>query len=317
MTTPLRVLDLLHDKLAQSEQGGGADPPPSAFSSESAMNRFKRALGVVAIFACVPAARGLLAQDGRNHLYDKWKITVSGAAVFFGSQMRLDPPNGDGTTINVENDLGLASEKLQARAAVRWRMGHRHELELGYLFARRNGEKTITRDLDFADTTFTAGMHLKSVFNADNAFLNYRYAFMARESTQLGAAVGLGALLFRTSLDAEPGSGGVTNEYGQERSVTAPIGSVGLYGRFRIGNAWYFESDLRAIWIGIDRFDAYVADLGGVVRYFPWRDWGFELGYQYNGVRVDVAPVSSRPNSISGRIKYQFQNLRLGVVYTP
>lgn len=282
------------------------------------MPLLKRALSTVALLACIPAAGALLAQDdSRNHLYDKWQFTAAGAVVFFGSEMRVEGPNGGGTTIKNEDDLGLAKEKFQGRLAARWRMGHRHELELGYLFARRTGERTITRDINFADTTFNAGMHIKSVFNADNAFLNYRYAFMARESTQLGAAIGLGAILFKTSLDAEAGIGGATAEYSKERSLTGPIGSVGLYGRFRSGNAWYFEGDARAIWIGIDRFDAYVADFGGAIRYFPWTTWGFEAGYQYNGVRVDVSPVSSRPNSLSGRIKYHFQNLRLGVVYTP
>ncbi|HSE66732.1 MAG TPA: hypothetical protein VLB12_07080, partial [Gemmatimonadales bacterium] len=85
----------------------------------------KRALGVLAVFACSFAARDLLAQEAdRNHLYDKWQITVSGAVVFFGSEMRVEGPNGGGTTIKNEDDLGLAKEKFQGRAAVRWRMGH-------------------------------------------------------------------------------------------------------------------------------------------------------------------------------------------------
>jgi hypothetical protein len=44
---------------------------------------------------------------------------------------------------------------------------------------------------------------------------------------------------------------------------------------------------------------------------------GFEAGYQYNGVRLDVSQAEDRPNSLAGRIKYNFQNVRLGIVYTP
>jgi opacity protein-like surface antigen len=140
---------------------------------------------------------------------------------------------------------------------------------------------------------------------------------MAKEGTQLGATIGLGAILFKTSIDAEAGFGGATAEYSRERSLTGPIGSIGLFGRFRSGSAWYFEADARALWIGIDRFDVYVADLGGSIRYFPWTNVGFEAGYQYNGVRLDVSQVEGRPNSLQGRIKYNFQNVRLGIVYTP
>lgn len=281
------------------------------------MTLSNRALGALAILACVPAARGLLAQDDRNHLYDKWQFTAAGAVVIFGSEMRIEDANGNGSNIKVEDDLGLAKEKFQGRLAARFRIGHRHELELGYLLARRKGDNTLSRDLVFADTTYTAGLHVKSVFNADNVFLNYRYAFVAKEGTQVGAALGLGAILFKTSIEAEAGIGGATATYSRERSVTAPIGSIGLFGRFRSGAAWYFEADARAIWIGIDRFDAYVADFGGSIRYFPWTNVGFEVGYQYNGVRVDVSQVSSRPNSLAGRIKYNFSNVRLGIVYTP
>jgi len=282
------------------------------------MSLFNRVLGAFAVLlGCLPAARCLHAQDDRNHLYDKWQFTASGAVVFFGSEMRVEDANGNGTNIKVEDDLGLAKEKFQGRLAARFRIGHRHELELGYLLARRKGDNTLSRDIEFADTTYTAGLHVKSVFNADNLFLNYRFAFMAHEGAQLGAGIGLGAILFKTSIEAEAGIGGATAAYSRERSLTGPIGSIGLFGRFRSGNAWYFEADARAIWIGIDRFDAYVADFGGAIRYFPWTNVGFEAGYQYNGVRVDVSQASGRPNSLSGRIKYNFQNVRLGIVYTP
>ena len=281
------------------------------------MPLFSRVLGAFAVLACIPSASGLLAQEVRNHLYDKWQFTAAGAVVFFGSEMRIDGPNGNGTDIQIEDDLGLAKEKFQGRFAGRFRIGHRSELELGYLLARRNQEKTITRDLVFADTTFTAGLSIKSVFNSDNLFLAYRYAFIAKEKTQIGAGIGLGAIFFKTSMEAQAGIGGATASYSRERSLTGPTGSIGLFGRFRVGDDWYLESEARAIWIGIDRFDAYVLDANAAIRWFPWTSWGFEAGYSYNGVRLDVSQVEDRPNSLSGRIKYHFQNVRLGVIFTP
>lgn len=282
------------------------------------MSLLHRVLQGLAIVACAALpARALRAQDARNHLYDKWQITGAGALVIFGSDMRIDGPNGNGTDIHIEEDLGLAKEKVQVRGAVRFRIAHRHELELGYLMARRNQEKTLSRDITFADTTFNAGMSVKSVFNADNAFFAYRYAFIAKEKTQVGAALGLGAILFKTSIDAAANIGGATASFSRERSITGPTASLGLFGRFRLGDAWYLESEGRAIWIGIDRFDAYVLDVNAAIRYFPWEKFGLEAGYGYNGVRVDVAQASGKPNSLSGQIKYHFQNIRLGFIWTP
>src|SRR4030095_1994830 len=107
-----------------------------------------------------------------------------------------------GTDIDAEDDLGLAKLKLQPRGALRWRPGHRHELEVGYQFARRTAETTLQRTIDFGDTTYVVGTDVHSRFDTDQAFLVYRFAFLARERTQVGLGVGVGALLVNTDLDA-------------------------------------------------------------------------------------------------------------------
>jgi len=76
------------------------------------MPLFSRVLGAFAVLACIPSASGLLAQEVRNHLYDKWQFTAAGAVVFFGSEMRIDGPNGNGTDIQIEDDLGLAKAAM-------------------------------------------------------------------------------------------------------------------------------------------------------------------------------------------------------------
>jgi hypothetical protein len=157
------------------------------------------------------------------------------------------------------------------------------------------------------------------VFNTDQAYLTYRYAFLAHERTQIGFGVGLGAFFFKLGIDAQtngPGGGAVSRQV----SFVGPIGSLGLYGRFLSGQHWQFEADLRGIAIKIKRIKATVGEASGAVRYYVSRTVGLELGYGISAVKVEVGPregASSDSRGIqSGKIKFNLQNIRLGAVIT-
>ena len=118
--------------------------------------------------------------------------------------------------------LGLSREKIQPRASVRWRPGRRHELELGYQFARRTAEKTLERDIVFADSTYAVGLNLKSTFRTDQVFLAYRFAIHARERTQLGVGVGIGVFPFKLEVERLASAGGSEVTSSSERSFIGP-----------------------------------------------------------------------------------------------
>ena len=84
-----------------------------------------------------PAAQ---AQTSLGRLYDKWQLDLSGAVVIMGTTIRVDGAEGEGTDVK-SDDLGLPGSRFMPRASVRWRPGQRHELELGYQFARRSAER--------------------------------------------------------------------------------------------------------------------------------------------------------------------------------
>jgi hypothetical protein len=250
-----------------------------------------------------------------NHLYDKWQFSVAGTAVLLGSNARVDPEDGsEGSDVDLEDDLGLDKSEFQGRLSMRWRPGRRHELEAGYQFIRRNNTRTLERDIEFADTTFFAGFTAKTKFNSDNAFLTYRFAVMAKENTQLGLALGLGALFLGASIDGDGVVGPDSVHVKESFDQIAPIGSVGLYGRFRFADKWHVNADARAIGITIDRFDISVLEGGLSTQYFFPPKWGAELGWSYSGVTVDFTSESGKR---SAKIEYDFQTARLGIVFVP
>ena len=201
-----------------------------------------RVLATACLIAALVAATGASAEEFGNHLYDRYQFGASGSQLWLGSNVRIDSETRSaGTDLDVAEDLGFSTNRFQPRLSFRWRPGHRHELEAGYQFARRSAEKTLGRTISVGDTSFAAGLQVHSVFNTDNAALTYRYAIMARERTQLGAALGLGAFFFKVGVDglvsASSEGQGASADYRASESFVGPTLSLGLYGRFRSGTA--------------------------------------------------------------------------------
>ena len=274
--------------------------------------RWSIGVAIVALVGATPHARA----QSPTRLYDKWQIDLSGSVLVMGTDIRVDGGNSDGTEIDGEDVLGLSREKIQPRASVRWRPGRRHEIELGYQFARRTGEKTLERDIVVADSSYTVGLNLKTTFRTDQIFLAYRFAIRARERTQLGLGVGIGAFPFKLEVDRLASAGGSEVISTNERSFTGPFGSLGVYGRFLLGDRWYLEGDLRGIAIQIDRIEASVVEGNLAGRYFLSDKLAMELGYGISAVTLTVDPPEDR-EGFFGKLDYPVHHVRLGVVLTP
>lgn len=265
-----------------------------------------------------------LAQDLDPRLYPKYELTASGAFLVLGETIRIDPDSGAGTEFNAEDDLDVSPTSFQPRAAFRWRPGQKHELELGFQRAvRSTGERVITRDITFNDTSFTAGLRVDAGLRTSQLLLTYRYALRLRPKSQIGLGVGLGAILLRTELDAVGGvtAGGADTTivpYSSTRSLNAPTGSLGLYGRAQLGERWYGEADLRGLYAKVDNVKAVVAEVGAAARRFFSDKIAAELGYTLGLYTITLERKESGAGlvgDVSGKIKYHVNGFRAGVVF--
>jgi hypothetical protein len=264
----------------------------------------------------------LEAQDStRNHLYDRFQASLSGTFLLLGTTIRVDPDSGEGTEISVKDNLGIGSTTLQPRLAFRWRPGRRHELEAGYQWAKRSGEAVLQDTLVFRDTTYVAGLRVNSSTGTSQGFLTYRFAFTAKEKTQIGAAVGVGIIFLTTDITATAGvtAGGADTaiaQFSRSGGFDGPEGSIGLYGRFLLGDKWYLETDLRGIAIKIDNIKAGVVEAGLAGRYFLSDKIGLELGYNLGYYEVNIeAPNNFASIEKTGKISYTVNGWRVGAVY--
>jgi hypothetical protein len=261
------------------------------------------------------------AQEIRGGLYPRYEASASLALLALGETIRIDRESepGSGTEIDAEEVLGVSGTTVQPRVAFRWRPGRRHEIEAGFLRAVRSGERTLTDTIAVGDTIFAADAPIEAQLGTSQAFVNYRYALTANEGVQFGPAVGFGAVFFRTEINAlvDGPSGEREVDYSQDRKLTGPIGSLGLFGRFRLGDRWYLESDVRAVYLKVSHIKAGVLELGAAGRYFLSRTVGAELGYGLGYYAVEIDQTDSQgflsPDFL-GEVKYSVQVFRGGVV---
>jgi hypothetical protein len=257
----------------------------------------------------------------RSHLYDKWQVSASGTFLLLGTTIRVDPDSGEGTEISAKDNLGIGSTTLQPRLALRWRPGRRHELEAGYQWATRSGENVLSDSLVFRDTTYAAGLRVNSKFGTSQAFLTYRFAVTAKEKTQIGAALGIGIIFLKADISAIAGvtAGGADTaitQFSRSGGFNGPEGSIGLFGRFQLGDKWYLESDLRGIAIKIDNIKAGVLELGLAGRYFLSNKVGLELGYGLGYYEVQIEGTNNFAGiNRTGKISYTVNGWRVGGVY--
>jgi len=263
------------------------------------------------------------AQDAANHLYDKFEFSASGATVLLSTTFRIDNADGTRGTELSFNDLGISNNAFSPALGAAWRPGRRHRLVLGYVNVNRSGDRTLTEDIDFSDTTFTAGLKLQSKFSAPTAALTYQFAFLAKDKVQVGAQAALGVVFFKVGIDAVAGvtSGGADStivQYSASQSLTGPTAALGLYSDFRAGKHWYFGVNGGAIGATVSNISATSWVFGASARYYLSNHWALGAGWNLTGIKVTVDELGSGSGlsaDFTGTIKYSFNVFRLGVTY--
>jgi hypothetical protein len=270
----------------------------------------------------VPGA--LAAQDSttyRNHLYDKFQVSLDFTTVLNNSEARVDGSSGDGTTLNFKDMLGISGSSIQPALGFAWKPGRHTELGVNYQFINQSGSRSFSDSLIIGDNTVFGQIDADTKIGSDNANLTFKYSLFAAERHNIGLELGLGAIFFDLQFDGTAtGCNGPDCTGGSvsvHKSVIGPTGALGAFGQWRLGNRWYVGGDARGIGAKVDRFDVSIFQADAFARYYFSNRWGAGAGWYYNDVTVDVAPKggTSASSDLAGKVKFSYSSLRLGVVF--
>lgn len=233
------------------------------------------------VFCALFVATPLVAQD--LALFPTFGLSGAGYLGNFGTKLRVDPhvEGIQGTTLDLEKDLGLDGSKTMSRVGFEWRPLRKHELGVSFFKARREGLRVIERQIVFEDTTFPIRADIQSKFNLDVWDATYTYWWQQSPRHGLGINLGVAGLAVKGELSARTTAGGGFS-LSESASTEFPIPVIGLDGRFLLTDR--VIGSARGSILPHVKFKDYSGDawVGRVaLEYRPYDSVGVGVGYNY------------------------------------
>jgi len=229
---------------------------------------------------------------------DRFGISAGSYLMTFGSSARVDSDQGSGTSIDLEDDTGLPTDRNELRVDGYWRFSRKHRLDFSTFFFRREATRILDREIMFGDATYEIGGELHTQLDTTWLKLAYRYSFVRNARVDAGFSAGLSTYAESFELEGQGSvSGGPGGQFVTEsEDVVAPIPVLGLHAEVLLGANVYFKGSADYFGISISDIKGSLLDLRGDVLWYPFRHFGFGAGYNFvrrefkdtSGTTVDV-----------------------------
>jgi hypothetical protein len=236
--------------------------------------------------------------------WEKGSLQLSAFITNSDTELRVDAAGGGlGAVVDVEDVLGLDSEKFTYRIDAIYRVGEsrRHQFDLHYYDSRRSATKVIDRAITVGDVTFPINAQVDTRFDLQFINLDYSYAFLQDDRVRVSAAVGLHSTGIKLKLDEVGG----TNAF-EERSFTAPLPVLGLRGEVMLTPRWRFKGGVDAFYLEYDEVTGSLTDISLAVEYLPFKNVGFGVGVNSVKMHVSAEGETDIGVDLNGELKFDF-----------
>jgi hypothetical protein len=217
------------------------------------------------------------------------------------SNTRFDSDAGDGTEIDMEDDLGLESSTNVARLGGYVWLGRRHRLDGAYFDLSRSASIPIQETIDFGDETFVIDTVLNTEADLTIVKADYTFAVLAKDRGFLGVTAGLYIAESGFAL-SQPTLGRAESE-----DVTAPLPLFGLQGDYAVNDRITLRGAMQWFAFETDELDGRLTD------FYVGADYGFgqrmAVGLAYNRVSMNIG--AAEDGGFEGRIDWGYDGFLL------
>jgi hypothetical protein len=275
------------------------------------------AAALLLLFSAAPARSQTSADFVAVKGFDeRLRLDMGGFFQKFTTTIRVDSAtHGVGSEVNLEDDLGLDSNQANFRLDGYWRFGRHGRVDFAYTGWNRTASHTLDRDFTAGDTVYHAGATLDSKLRVSLIEVYYGYSFWNTPKFELGAQIGVSALINKVEFDGtgtiSGGGGSASGSFTtQSRSLTAPVPAIGIQGRYTLMPKLLVSARVRGMGATIDNVKGSVLEWRAGIDYYPWKNVGLgaawdsmdikvtkqndptlELEYKYNGPMVYLSLV--------------------------
>jgi hypothetical protein len=269
------------------------------------------AFGLVLALILVLAPVARAAKDPVNPEDTPWDKLYLQLGVFLAdldSSFRIGEENiGVGISLDVEKFLGLESSKSAFRFDAGWRFtqNFRHRLALNWFAFRRDGENTLTEDIELPNDTIVEGTTIQSIFDFDIIKVKYAYSLLLDERVDFNVGGGLYIMPIRFGL-GEKGK-----DFTQE-DITAPLPVVTLGFNFALTKKWFLRQDIDFLYLNIMDVKGGILDLNAAVERRITRNLALGLGFETMQISVEATADSDYPNlDFDGEFGFGYTGVQL------
>ena len=263
-------------------------------------HRSRMVPSVLLALAALAAANAATAQEAAqeadsqteqepNQLYQRFRISVGFFGSFFNTNLRLDSEElpGDGTEIDLEDDLGFDTRKFDFRTQGYYRLGRRHRISFGYFALTRSSNTVLDTTFKFGGEVFPVGAEVDSDFKTSFALLGYSFSFLAREKVEVGVGIGLSAMFTKTGIAVVGSVGDDPIDLVEERtSATFPVANLGLNARWAPLSRMIVRGSIGGLYVKVSSITASVGNGDVAAEYYFTRSFGVGAGYAYTKLQV-------------------------------
>jgi predicted porin len=183
-----------------------------------------------------------------------------------------------------------------------WRVGRRHQLNLGYTrLDRDRADFEIQRTFTWGGETYEAGLQASTSTGADILGGYYRFAVVRNDRFEIGPTVGIGYLWLDATIRATGTIAGASRTLDESASTGSITGAVGGYANAWLTKRLVARADFLYIKVTPGETDASVTDWRLGADYYFLRNAGLGVQYKYNKYTYDRGILVSK---LGGEITY-------------
>src|SRR5262249_45489869 len=141
-----------------------------------------------------------------------------------------------GTTLNVENDLGMPDSANLARMEMTFRLRERNRLRVDYLKLTRYGDKVLNETIRFGDQTFAVNERAQTALDYRNLGLRWTYSVLHFDRFEAG--IGIGIALLEAHAKGEV----IARNVREKQDGVAPFPTAAIDTTWRISKRFAFTA---------------------------------------------------------------------------
>ena len=229
----------------------------------------------------------------------------SDASVFAGADGK------PGAEIGLD-DLGVTEDDTSWLLDYSYRLNEKWMFSVGAYIFDVDGERTISRDVEFGGVEFPIGANIETTFEVDTYIADVMYRVYGSERAEIFIGGGVHVLDISTELDSDTFIGGNTGSRSRSsEDLLAPLPNLRMQGFFAITPKWAVSGTVGWLSLDYEDYEGSFSYLRARTTYRLTDSLDVGLGYQY----LDIDFTNDRARGEAG-LEAEFNGPSLRMSYS-